>query len=35
MKLKAKLSTLSKRMEELEMRNQQEIQAVAEVLVAL
>ena len=33
--MKAKLSTLTRRMEELEMRNQQEVQAVIEILVPL
>ena len=33
--LKAKLTTLTRRMEELEMRNQQEVRAVTEILVPL
>ena len=33
MKMKAKLSTLAKRLEELEMRNQHEVRAVAEAPV--
>ena len=33
--LKAKLSTMTRRMEELEMRNQQEVQAVTEIHVPL
>ena len=35
MELKAKLSTLTRRMEELEMRNQQEVRAVTEIPVPL
>ena len=35
MEMKAKLSTLTRRLEELEMGNQHEVQAIAETLVPL
>ena len=35
MEMKAKLSTLTRRLEELEMRNQHEVQAITETLVPL
>ena len=35
MEMKAKLSTLTRRLEELEMRNQHEVQAIAETPVPL